>query len=419
MESLESTMEVVRQKLVPIRRTGWEQKCILSLGYETEEEYLKSVIKQVVIGNSDGVKVSTSIMVYGPPGCGKSQLVDKAVKFHLKDHSRTMDVVRLEGVYCFSLQDSVMELCNQIVDDNTLLDGLGQDDTTPFDERLEGILSYLRNKLIDTKKSLVIIIDGMEKFTDDSSQRLLYNLFDISANAVFSVPICIIGITTCVDILDSFEKRVRSRFSHRQINLTPKIEFSAYQEWAMQLLSHVTDKKWNLQTKAVCENKDVIKILRSLFEADRCIGQLKRLLYTASLMWNDVITPESIKNAYTQLFAMQCHVLMAMDLPVSELVVLLGIYKKIQRSQQAWQPAEIFEIIKKPYASFQLRKDDFIKTIIKLQDVEIIVPVGGSQQNRCVSNLNESYYKCEISFVEFQEIWKNYPNLPSFFNEYL
>lgn len=105
-------------------------------------------------------------------------------------------------------------------------------------EQLESILHYLRTRLMETKKSLVIIIDGMERFTDDSSQRLLYNLFDISANAAFSVPICIIGITPCVDILDSFEKRVRSRFSHRQINLIPKIEFPKYQQWALELLSH-------------------------------------------------------------------------------------------------------------------------------------------------------------------------------------
>jgi len=60
---------------------------------------------------------------------------------------------------------------------------------------------------------------------------------------------------------------------------------------------------------------------------------------------------------------------------------------------------------------------NFLSLILK--DVEIIVPVGGSHHNRCISNLNESYYKCEISYVEFQEIWKTYPNLPSFFNEFL
>lgn len=96
----------------------------------------------------------------------------------------------------------------------------------------------MKNKLIELKKSLIIVIDGMEKFTDDSSQRLLYNLFDISANAVFSVPIGIIGITSCVDILDSFEKRVRSRFSHRQINLVSKEEFDEYKSWAKSLLTH-------------------------------------------------------------------------------------------------------------------------------------------------------------------------------------
>lgn len=69
-------VEEIRSKIAPIRRTGWHkpQKGVLNLGYDVEEEYLRNVIKQVVEGNKDGIKVSTSIMVYGPPGCGKSQV---------------------------------------------------------------------------------------------------------------------------------------------------------------------------------------------------------------------------------------------------------------------------------------------------------------------------------------------------------
>jgi len=67
-------------------------------------------------------------------------LVDKAVKFTQDQYGKSVDVVRLEGVYCFSLQDSVMEICSQIIDDDeSVLNeglGLGQDDPTPFDGNL-------------------------------------------------------------------------------------------------------------------------------------------------------------------------------------------------------------------------------------------------------------------------------------------
>lgn len=66
--------EQILKKVVPIRRTGWKHKGIVNLGNDGDNEYLRSVIKQVVVGNSEQIKISTSIMVYGPPGCGKSQV---------------------------------------------------------------------------------------------------------------------------------------------------------------------------------------------------------------------------------------------------------------------------------------------------------------------------------------------------------
>jgi hypothetical protein len=190
-----------------------------------------------------------------------------------------------------------------------------------------------------------------------------------------------------------------------------------YQNWAKQLLSHSKGEEWNSQVEKVLAEKDVIKLLRSVYESDKSIGQLKRFLYVATLNCDGSLYPCNIQDAYSQLYGGQSMVQMALDLPLSDLVVLLGIYKKAQRSQQAWQPTDIFEIIRKPYALYQLRKDDFIKTILKLQDLELIIPVGGSRQSR--HNVFESYFKCEISYGEFQDVWKSYPNLPSFYQEFL
>jgi origin recognition complex subunit 4 len=45
-------------------------------------------------------------------------------------------------------------------------------------------------------------------------QTLLYNLFDIAQSR--AAPIIVIGLTTELDVVESLEKRVKSRFNHRQ-----------------------------------------------------------------------------------------------------------------------------------------------------------------------------------------------------------
>lgn len=64
-------------------------------------------------------------------------MVDKAVTITENECQKKspFDVVRLDGVYCFSLQDSVKELCHQIIDDDDkdIEDKIGFSDTMPFD----------------------------------------------------------------------------------------------------------------------------------------------------------------------------------------------------------------------------------------------------------------------------------------------
>ena len=41
-------------------------------------------------------------------------------------------------------------------------------------------------------------------------------------------PICVIGMTSRLDVIELLEKRVKSRFSHRQIYLYPSNKFEDY-----------------------------------------------------------------------------------------------------------------------------------------------------------------------------------------------
>jgi origin recognition complex subunit 4 len=61
-------------------------------------------------------------------------------------------------------------------------------------------------------------LDEFDLFTTHSRQTLLYNLFDIAQAK--KAPIVVLGLTTRIDVVESLEKRVKSRFSHRYVHLS-------------------------------------------------------------------------------------------------------------------------------------------------------------------------------------------------------
>lgn len=69
-----------------------------------------------------------------------------------------------------------------------------------------------------TAKSVIFILDEFDLFTTHPRQTLLYNLFDIAQAR--KAPIVVLGLTTRVDVVESLEKRVKSRFSHRYVHLS-------------------------------------------------------------------------------------------------------------------------------------------------------------------------------------------------------
>lgn len=90
-----------------------------------------------------------------------------------------------------------------------------------FAENLSFLLACLKsgNK---QSKSVLFILYEFDLFCLHSKQSLLYNLFDISQSA--QAPICVVGVTRRLDVIELLEKRVKSRFSHRQVFLFPKEE---------------------------------------------------------------------------------------------------------------------------------------------------------------------------------------------------
>jgi origin recognition complex subunit 4 len=64
----------------------------------------------------------------------------------------------------------------------------------------------------------VFVLDEFDLFATHPRQTLLYNLFDIAQAK--KAPIIVLGLTTKIDVVESLEKRVKSRFSHRYVHLS-------------------------------------------------------------------------------------------------------------------------------------------------------------------------------------------------------
>ncbi|KAA0168329.1 hypothetical protein FNF28_02489 [Cafeteria roenbergensis] len=83
-----------------------------------------------------------------------------------------------------------------------------------FEQHLAFVTATLRDgKLAGTP--VVLVIDEFDVFCARTKQSLLYNLLDLTQDA--SVRFALVGLTTRLDVVDLLEKRLRSRFSHRQL----------------------------------------------------------------------------------------------------------------------------------------------------------------------------------------------------------
>lgn len=88
---------------------------------------------------------------------------------------------------------------------------------TTFADNLAFLLDCLRSGNRQKSKSVIFILEEFDLFCDHNNQTLIYNLFDVAQSA--QAPICVIGLTRRNDVIELLEKRVKSRFSHRQIFL--------------------------------------------------------------------------------------------------------------------------------------------------------------------------------------------------------
>ncbi|MCJ1312935.1 hypothetical protein MMC25_006611 [Agyrium rufum] len=246
-------------ELGPIRRTLLE---VLSGHirlplHELEDEYLKvyRLIEQTVVAGE-----GNSMLVIGPRGTAKTNLVETAISEITSQHGDQFHVVRLNGFIHTDDKIALKDIWRQLGREMEVEDEGGKGPTS-YADNLASLLALLshpteyaqptdtdqtleENQANQTSRSILFVLSEFDLFTTHSRQTLLYNLFDIAQAR--KAPIAVLGLTTRVDAMEHLEKRVKSRFSHRYVYLSLPRSFHAFREICCSALKTLTS------TEGVC-----------------------------------------------------------------------------------------------------------------------------------------------------------------------
>ncbi|NWY48151.1 ORC4 protein, partial [Sylvia atricapilla] len=250
---------------------------------------------------------SNSALIIGPRGSGKSALLN-----HVLKDLREMNQVRenllenpfLSGLLQTNDKVALKEITRQLQLENVVGDKV----FGSFAENLAFLLEALRRGNRSSSCPVLFVLDEFDLFVHHKNQTLLYNLFDISQSA--QTPVTVIGLTCRQDILELLEKRVKSRFSHRQIYLMNSFDFKEYMKIFKKQLSLPAEfpdeafaQKWNNNVQHLSEDKTVQDVLQKLFQHSKDLRSLHLLLMlavSAVSVHHPLLTAADLQEAHRQ-----------------------------------------------------------------------------------------------------------------------
>ncbi|EGO59105.1 hypothetical protein NEUTE1DRAFT_60169 [Neurospora tetrasperma FGSC 2508] len=202
-----------------------------------EEAYAKTcqLVEQTIVAGE-----GNSMMVIGARGSGKTTLVESIMSDMSSQHKDEFHVVRLNGFIHTDDKLALREIWRQLGKEMAVEDELINKTTNNHADTMASLLALLSHPaeigLVPqdgvTSRSIIFLIDEFDLFATHARQTLLYNLFDIAQAR--KAPIAVLGLTTRIDVVESLEKRVKSRFSHRYVYLSPPKSLPAYWEICKQ-----------------------------------------------------------------------------------------------------------------------------------------------------------------------------------------
>jgi origin recognition complex subunit 4 len=217
-------------RLVLEKLSGKRLTPLKSLDAEYQKVY--QLVEQTVTAGE-----GNSMLLMGSRGSGKTTMVESIVSSLSKDHKDDFHVVRLNGFFHTDDRLALREIWRQLGRERDTEDEASK--INSYADTMATLLALLshpeellnnadNSNGITTAKSVVIILDEFDLFATHPRQTLLYNLFDIAQAR--KAPLAVLGLTTKVDVTETLEKRVKSRFSHRYVYLPLAKTFESFSE---------------------------------------------------------------------------------------------------------------------------------------------------------------------------------------------
>lgn len=262
------------------------------IGLDEEYQKVYQLTQQTVVAGE-----GNSMLVIGARGTAKTALVETVISQLVEDHGEEFYVVRLNGFIHTDDKLALKEIWRQLGKEMEV-----EEETTGmrsnYADTLTSLLALLSHPTehsatapdtAQTSKSVIFVMDEFDLFASHSRQTLLYNLFDIAQSR--KAPIAVLGLTTKVNVVESLEKRVKSRFSHRYVYLSLPKTFTTFRDICKSAL--------------LCEATEATPIatVSRDFEAPQNLPNYIKLCtawstYMASLLINDPTITRLLRRIY-------------------------------------------------------------------------------------------------------------------------
>lgn len=354
----------------------------LGEGLHQEERQLLDLLRRTATSGE-----SNSVLVIGPRGSGKSKLIKHVIaELLLDDHIReNLLQVHLNGLLQTDDRIALTEITRQLKLENTLGDKV----FGSFSETLQFLLEALKSG-DQSSKPILFLLDEFDLFAHHKNQTLLYNLFDVAQSA--QAPICVVGITCRLDVIELLEKRVKSRFSHRQIHLFNSQTFEDFIVIFKKLLCldvNFPDQKfadsWNLQVEQLARDPTITDILRQQFEFTKDVRALQQLLMYPVCQLGEMSPSLSVSDFVEsrKLITMDSKSAMLHGVSILELCLIIAM-KHLTEIYEG-EPFN-FEMVYSEYSKFAQRKSSMqvfekavvLKAFEHLIHLELVRTVDGA-----------------------------------------
>lgn len=143
-------------------------------------------------------------------------------------------------------------------------------------------------------RPVVVLLDAFDRFANQPRQGLLYCLLDtVQSCRVGSETqkgLAVIGLTARVDVINTLEKRVKSRFSHRVFrtagvqNVEEWLDFVKNSLCTRSTRTCLSDsdtewkKIWDRSVRSALEDREVQRIFNEMFSLTRDYRNLLRVM---------------------------------------------------------------------------------------------------------------------------------------------